>query len=233
MTENDIAEFAAIWEAAMELYGKAPSDTATTLAFRVLEKYTIEDVRRGLEAHMADPERGQFAPKPADIIAKISGDSARDGRPTADEAWATAIQADDEAVTVVWTEETAHAWGVARPILAEGDPVGARMAFRAAYERAVKDAREQRRRVRWTPSLGHDLEGRRQAIEQAVADGRIEASAAAKFLPPAEPRPRALLEASGRSADAQTIRTHLRALLRKIKCVNAQRGNSNPQPWAE
>ena len=56
------------------------------------------------------------------------------GRPAANEAWAAALEALDEAKTVVWTDEMAQAWGVARPIAAAGDLVGARMAFIGAYE---------------------------------------------------------------------------------------------------
>lgn len=42
-----------------------------------------------------------------------------DGRPQADEAWTTAMQAQDESATVVWTTETQQAFFIARPALTE------------------------------------------------------------------------------------------------------------------
>jgi len=219
MREQDIDEFTAVWEAAHELYGRSPTDTATALAFKVLERYTMAEVRRGLEAHLADPDRGRFAPKPADIIAQITGARERDGRPTADEAWATAIKADDEAVTVVWTDETAQAWGVARAIMEEGDQVGARMAFRAAYDRAVTEAREHGRPVRWTVSMGQDPRGREEAINAAVETGKIAPERAARLIP----GPMAgggsmvkLLESAMKGPEKDKINKHLQEIMRKL-----------------
>ena len=65
----------------------------------------------------------------------------------------------DESETVVWTDQVAEAAAVARPILEAGDDVGARMAFRDAYERIVRERVDE---PRWFPSLGSDA-GRREA----------------------------------------------------------------------
>ena len=65
----------------------------------------------------------------ADILERI--DTA-DGRPLADEAWATAILAMEESETFIWTLETQQACAVARPLVEINDRVGARMAFRPA-----------------------------------------------------------------------------------------------------
>ena len=58
-------------------------------------------------------------------------------------------------------------------MFAVGDEIGARMAFREVYSRLVEDARRQRMPSSWSTSLGFDLEQRRQAIEDAVAAGRL------------------------------------------------------------
>lgn len=130
----------------------------------------------------------------------------QDGRPGADEAWAIALGATDEADTVVWTDEMAEAFAVARPVLDARDKVGARVAFRDAYERLVRDAREAGKGCKWVASIGHDTALREAALTQAVQRGRIAGASVAHLLPaPAgdtpvgaallQGKPQALLEA--------------------------------------
>lgn len=109
-----------------------------------------------------------------------------DGRPNADEAWAVACCADDEAETVIWTGETAEAFYAARPLLGIGDKIGARMAFRDSYNRIVRQSREQRIPVEWKASLGWDKDKRREMLTKAVELGRLPGSFAAGLLPPPE-----------------------------------------------
>lgn len=107
-----------------------------------------------------------------------------DNRPSANEAWGIAMQAFDEAQTVVLNDEIAEAMGVARGIMQEGDEVGARMAFRDAYERIVRDARECGTcSPRWYPSLGHDPLLRIDAIKAAEDRGLLTHSQACAYLP--------------------------------------------------
>lgn len=117
----------------------------------------------------------------ADIIERLD---AHDGRPGADEAWMNALIAQDESATVIWTEETHQAFAIARPALEINDKVGARMAFKSAYERLVTDAREAGQPVQWEASLGFDPEGRRIALEAAVQTGKLLPSHAQGLLPP-------------------------------------------------
>lgn len=94
-----------------------------------------------------------------------------DGRPGPEEAWA--MIPTDEAGSVVWTEEMAAAFGIALPLLQAGDKIAARMAFREAYARMVGEARDARKPVRWSPSLGHDAKGRDAALSAAITAGRL------------------------------------------------------------
>ncbi len=70
------------------------------------------------------------------------------GRPSADEAWALALETFDEAATVCLTDEILLAAVAASPVWESGDRVGARMAFKAAYERVLNERRLQGQRPR-------------------------------------------------------------------------------------
>ena len=108
--------------------------------------------------------------------------SAPGGHQTANEAWALVLSSHDEAETVVWTEQIAEAAGIVQPILDAGDEVGARMAFRDAYERILRERPEES--PRWFPSLGSDPVRRQAALYRAVASGRLSSQHAAGLLPP-------------------------------------------------
>jgi len=112
----------------------------------------------------------------ADVLTRLD-----DGRPGPEEAWAMLPR--DEATTVVWTEEMATAMGVAQPLLDKGEDIPARMAFKEAYTKLVQEARDARRPVKWTASLGHDPRGREQVLTEAVERGRLPAAHVAGLLP--------------------------------------------------
>jgi hypothetical protein len=112
----------------------------------------------------------------ADVVSRID-----DGRPGVEEAWA--MMPFDESQTVVWTEDMAKAFGIALPLLMEGDKVAARMAFKESYAKLVTEARDAGIRVTWTPSLGHDKNGREAVLSEAVAKGRLTYEAAQEFIP--------------------------------------------------
>lgn len=175
MRESDAAPFVALLRDVFGLYPSAKplNDGQVAMFFRAVAQHPIEAVQAALDAHVKDAQRGRFPPLPADVIAQIEGSAADDSRPGPEEAWATALQGRDESASVVWTAETAQAWGVARPVLELGDDVGARMAFREAYGRMVDAARRARRPVEWSVSLGFDPEQRQVAIAAGVAAGRL------------------------------------------------------------
>jgi hypothetical protein len=172
MKQSDFQEFSAMLDAVCGLLSRGqyvPNATNTALWFRSLQAHDIAAVRAAFDAHVRDPNRGRFVPVPADILSFLE----RDDRPGPDEAWATALGAKEEAVTVVWTEETAKAWAAAQPVMQSGDEIGARMAFKDSYGRLVAEARLRRTPVRWVTSWGWDAKGRHDAIEKAVAVGLL------------------------------------------------------------
>lgn len=176
MRNSDFDEFAAALDSACTLLSKGgyrPNGASTALFFKLLSRYDLREVLAGLEAHCLDEQRGKFPPVPADILAQIERASAGDGRPEDAEAWATALRASDEAATVAWTAETAEAWGICKPVLDAGDEVGARMAFKAAYNRLLCAARDRREPAQWSASIGHDEARRDDALRLAVDAGRL------------------------------------------------------------
>ncbi len=104
-----------------------------------------------------------------------------DGRPGPNEAWAMIPQ--DESGSVVWTSEMAEAYGVAAPLLAEGQVIAARSAFIEAYAANVTRARAEQRTPHWFPSLGHDPLTRAAALDDAVRKGRLAVDHAQSLLP--------------------------------------------------
>lgn len=111
-----------------------------------------------------------------DVVSRID-----DGRPGAEEAWAMLPK--DEAVSAVWTEEMRAGAAAASPLLAVGDKVGARMAFKEVYGAAVASARDNRVAPQWSATLGHDANGRAAALSQAVSMGRISLENARLYVP--------------------------------------------------
>jgi len=113
----------------------------------------------------------------ADILDRIPN-----GHPGIEEAWAmvTGLLGDEDR-SVVWTDEMASAFGVARHLA--HDKVAARLAFKEAYSKALSEARAEKRSPKWRVSLGHDPHGRQGALEDAVRLGRLPAEHAKKLLP--------------------------------------------------
>lgn len=176
MTIDDLPEFTAILDAVCVMLSRgkyAPNDTSTGIFFRAMKRFPMAEVRTAFQAHVDDPQRGRFAPTPADLIAQIDGMVADDGRYGAEEAWSKALPAMDETKTVVWSSEAAEAFGAARTLLSLGDEVAGRLAFKQVYERLVTEARSARRPVRWEASIGTDKVAARAALALAASEGRI------------------------------------------------------------
>lgn len=116
----------------------------------------------------------------ADVISRID-----DGRPSADEAWGMIPKSEHD--TAVCTTEMMRAMsGIAGMI--EDDPIPGRMAFKAAYEREVRQARSTNRPIEWEITLGWSQSGRSGPVLDALSKGRIthqQAAACIGHLPEA------------------------------------------------
>lgn len=182
MVNSDKQAFLSMLVGVGQYYDKAISKEVVGIYWNALEKYDYQDVNRAVTVHMADPEHGSFMPKIADIVRQI--DKIRpDGRISADEAWGVVCNLGEEH-TIVWTEEMKGAYFAALPILEVRDAVGARMAFRQAYERLCAESRISGKQPKWEVSLGQDAAQREHVIIEAVRLGRIPAERAPVYLPP-------------------------------------------------
>lgn len=189
-------------------YGKAlPADIAVRDAWwSLLKSYPMEVVQAALNAYVG--ENGEFPPIPAGIVKRCR---LMDGRPSDEEAWAIALTSRNEADTVVWTTETAAAFSICLPVLDNGDDIGARMAFKQAYNRMVGEARAQGIACKWQPSLGWDLRLREKALTKAVDVGLLPAPDVVALLP-------------APAASAQGEDSNAKAQLAKIKAMVTQMG---------
>lgn len=167
LSEQETEQLIDLLCATAEVLGHEIRPVAAALMAEDLSKYPLPTLSKAL-ARCRSELTGRLTPK--DILDRLE-----DGGVwlSANEAWALALKAADEAQTVVWTSEIAKAWQIALPILDAGDKVGARMAFIPAYERLVKSAREEGKPVQWQISQGWDPHLREVAVQQAVSAGLL------------------------------------------------------------
>lgn len=102
----------------------------------------------------------------SDVVSRID-----DGRPGVEEAWSMIPLSEQQ--SAVWTEEMSKAYGPCIGLIERGDHIGARMAFKEAYTKAVTLARDAGKPVSWNVTLGYDKNGRKPVIEEAVRVGRL------------------------------------------------------------
>lgn len=188
MKSTDNATFAVMLTGVMrDVYEKPVSPTLINLWIASLKPYELAEAQAAFERHITNPDAGQFAPKPADIIRQLQalqpaeGDS---GHPGAEEAWGMLMRfVNDERETGLYTEPMRQAWEACDPILKLGDEVGARMCFLETYRKAVKRAQETRTPPKWNLTMGSDIERRKTALQDAVATKRISADYTQSLLP--------------------------------------------------
>lgn len=222
----DKYQFAEVMGAVMALYGKDSTKPLLNLYWKALINHSIEHVRAALDHWVKDPKQGTFMPKPADIIRTIEEmhGSQQAQWISANEAWAIALPAADEAATVVWTQEMAKAWAIAKPILDAGDKIGARMAFIPAYERFVDQAKRESRTPHYEISAGWDANLRELAVQNAVTVG---------LLPP--PPQQTALPAPDRPVfhDEHVAAYRRHEMSERLKALSQQLKNQNQQQWKD
>lgn len=84
MKSDDRTALSAMLAKVMSVYGKPITAGFVDVFFDALAAYDLESVRRGLNAHVQNPDSGQYPPKPADIVRLIDGTSQDQGM----RAWA-------------------------------------------------------------------------------------------------------------------------------------------------
>jgi hypothetical protein len=73
MRNEDRQQFAVILKDVMAFYKQDVSSFALSVWWQACQNYDIEQVRKAMTAHAMDADRGQFAPKPADIVRQLGG----------------------------------------------------------------------------------------------------------------------------------------------------------------
>ncbi len=178
MQAKEKAKFADLIRTIHRPFGATLSDQDVDIWWVVLSEFPFDAV----EAAAIDTlKTSRFAPKPADLYTRIV-DRLKGLWFSPEEAWAHASKALDEAETIVWTVEASRAFADVRHMLADGDKIGARLAFLKAYERYVAEAVEERRSPVFLVSLGHDKTRRRLAINRAKSLGYITEEHANRYL---------------------------------------------------
>ncbi len=76
MQASDKAQFVNLMSSVAELYRETLSLNRLEIYWRCLQKYSLESIRKTLDAHAVHPNQGQFMPKPADIIRLLEGNDA-------------------------------------------------------------------------------------------------------------------------------------------------------------
>lgn len=70
---DDRQRFAEIIVGIAEVYGRDMSEAGLSVWWHALSRYSTDQVTGALNAHVQDAERGQFMPKPGDIVRQIEG----------------------------------------------------------------------------------------------------------------------------------------------------------------
>lgn len=216
MKPEEFKAFSRMLSDVADYYGKPLAPAGIQIYWNALAAFDLPIVRTLLNEHV---QTNKFMPAVSELLDQLK---ARDGRPGPEEAWGMIPL--DEAGSVVWTEEMAEAFGVARHLIADGDRIVARMAFLESYRALVREARNAGVPVRWTPSLGHDVTGRERVLIEAQRAGRLSREHVAGLLPHrAEPSPEIMALLPDMSAEAGPRRSLTEALAEARAAKNAER----------
>lgn len=167
MTQDQQEELVLALVATAEVMGSEIKPNAALVMVDDLSVYALGDVLQALTRVRRECAGKLTLKMILDILAPTSCWL------SANEAWAFAFPALDEAATVVWTPEIAKAFEVARPILEGGDKIGARMAFIPAYDRLIDQAKRESRTPSYEVSAGWDANMREVAMRQAETAGLL------------------------------------------------------------
>lgn len=185
MKQQDKRAFADLLSGLLDIYGRQLTPASAGLWWAAFERYELAEVGVAFSRYTQDPEQGRYPPTPAAVLGCLA---VAGSRPSADEAWALALASFDESETVCLTDEMLEAVAVASPVWEIGDTVGARMAFKGAYERIATERRLRGQSPSWTLSLGWDAAKRTRAAQEALRLGRLTLDKVKAYLPEPEPQ---------------------------------------------
>lgn len=170
---DDIDRIVEAVTATAEVMGQQMTATAIALIAEDLSEYPIADVDKALRRVRRECQRFSLAA----VIERLPN-----GWPGPEEAWASFPKSEED--TGVVTQEALRAWGIAEQLWEHGDKVGARMAFKEAYQEAVAQA--DMRTPQWQVSLGWDVKKREEPIKRAIEQGLISYERVQHILPAPE-----------------------------------------------
>jgi hypothetical protein len=73
MQDDELERFTAALTGAMDVYSKTVNAMTIRIWWAALKKYDLHAVLSGLSRHIENPDSGQYAPKPADIVKQVEG----------------------------------------------------------------------------------------------------------------------------------------------------------------
>lgn len=177
LTKQDAEALLETVYATAELLGTEIRPATANMMIRDLRPYGLDEIEQALTRCRSELT-GRLT-----LAAVLERMPSANQHLSPNEAWAVALQSMDDLDTIVWTKETAAAMGVARPVLEQGDKVGARMTFIDAYSREVGQAKAEGRAPEYVVSLGESKERRQDAIAQGIKAGLLAAPQVEHLLP--------------------------------------------------
>lgn len=73
MRDDDFDQFSEALTAALEVYDKRTSALTIEIWWEALKQYDLSAVLGAFSRHIQNPDKGQFVPKPADIVRLVDG----------------------------------------------------------------------------------------------------------------------------------------------------------------
>lgn len=73
MNQSDIQDFNSLLTSALAFYRQDVSGFAMSVWWQACERFDLDQIKKAFTRHALDPDRGQFAPKPADLIRILEG----------------------------------------------------------------------------------------------------------------------------------------------------------------
>lgn len=73
MRADQFAQFRDLLASALSFYRQDVTPFMLDVWWQACQGYDLEQIRKALTGHAMDPDRGQFAPKPADVVRQLGG----------------------------------------------------------------------------------------------------------------------------------------------------------------